>query len=194
MLDDAHGRELARYARRVIAEALGGPPAVRPMGDWCEIPAATFVTLRRGEQLHGCIGTLEPRRSLVRDVETNAVAAALHDPRAPFLDLEGLEGLTVEVTLLSPLHPIEHVESEAAAIAALRPNVDGVVLRWHGHQGTFLPQVWADLPDPAVFLAHLKRKAGLPRDFWAPDVVLHRYSHEKWIDPPAIGQSQVMPS
>ena len=86
MLDEEQGRELARYAREVIAQALGGPPAVPPTGAWCDVPAATFVTLHRGDELHGCIGTLEPRRSLVRDVATNAVAAALRDPRAPFLD------------------------------------------------------------------------------------------------------------
>jgi AMMECR1 domain-containing protein len=37
-----------------------------------------------------------------------------------------------------------------------------------------------------MFLRHLKQKAGLPRDFWAPDVMLYRYSHAKWIDPPRL--------
>jgi hypothetical protein len=40
--------------------------------------------------------------------------------------------------------------------------------------------VWEQLPDPAGFLAHLKRKAGLPMDFWAEGVRLSRYTVSKW--------------
>ena len=50
-----------------------------------------------------------------------------------------------------------------------------------GERGaTFLPQVWEQLPDPAEFMAHLKRKAGLPMDFWAKEVRLSRYTVSKW--------------
>jgi AMMECR1 domain-containing protein len=50
-----------------------------------------------------------------------------------------------------------------------------------GHyRSTFLPQVWEQLPEPEVFMAHLKRKAGLPADFWRPDVKLARYMVNKW--------------
>jgi AMMECR1 domain-containing protein len=48
------------------------------------------------------------------------------------------------------------------------------------HRSTFLPQVWEQLPDPADFLAHLKRKAGLSMDFWADQVCLSRYTVNKW--------------
>jgi len=40
--------------------------------------------------------------------------------------------------------------------------------------------VWEQLPEPLEFLAHLKRKAGLPQDFWAADVRLSRYTVSKW--------------
>ena len=62
----------------------------------------------------------------------------------------------------------------------LRPGIDGVVLAYGGHRGTFLPQVWEQLPEPAEFLAQLKRNAGLPVDFWAEDVRLSRYTVSKW--------------
>ena len=56
-----------------------------------------------------------------------------------------------------------------------------MVLEYGRHRGTFLPQVWEQLPEPAEFLAHLKRKAGLPTDFWAEDVRLSRYhASSKW--------------
>ena len=46
--------------------------------------------------------------------------------------------------------------------------------------GTFLPQVWEQLPEPAAFLDNLKRKAGLPPDFWEPGMRLSRYTVAKW--------------
>ena len=67
------------------------------------------------------------------------------------------------------------VRTEAEALAALRPGVDGVIFEWRDARATFLPQVWAQLPDPARFVAALKRKAGLAADFWAADVRLSRY-------------------
>ena len=70
--------------------------------------------------------------------------------------------------------------SEAHALAQLRPGVDGVVFEYGHYRSTFLPQVWEQLPEPAEFLAHLKRKAGLPMDFWAEDVKLSRYTVSKW--------------
>jgi AMMECR1 domain-containing protein len=42
-------------------------------------------------------------------------------------------------------------------------------------RATFLPKVWEQLPEPRVFLQHLKQKAGWPADFWAPDVEVWRY-------------------
>jgi AMMECR1 domain-containing protein len=33
------------------------------------------------------------------------------------------------------------------------PGVDGLVLEWRDHKGTFLPQVWEQLPEPRAFLA-----------------------------------------
>ena len=58
----------------------------------------------------------------------------------------------------------------------LRPGVDGVILAWRGRRATFLPQVWAELPEPEDFCAALWRKAGLPAGFWAEDLRLSRYT------------------
>ena len=58
--------------------------------------------------------------------------------------------------------------------------MDGVIIKHGYRRATFLPQVWEQLPDPAEFLAHLKRKAGLPMDFWAEQVRLSRYTVSKW--------------
>lgn len=192
-LSDDHGRALVRFARAAIGEALGGPAAVPPDGPWSREPGASFVTLRRHGELHGCIGSVEARRRLVDDVAQNAVAAALRDPRGRPIGLRDVADLTVELSLLSPLERIPFTD-EASAERALVPDVDGVVLRWHGRQGTFLPQVWADLSDPHEFMAHLKHKAGLPADFWAPGVELYRYRVDKWIDPARSRRREEEPS
>ena len=176
------GRILLGLARAAIAEALGLPaPVVRIPDDatWLAEPGATFVTLTRDGQLRGCIGSLQAQRPLIEDVRANAVAAAFHDPRFPPLGADELERTDIEVSLLSPMQPFI-VENEADAIRRLRPGVDGVVLEFGPHKGTFLPQVWEQLPDPATFLAHLKQKAGLPPDFWHPDVRLFTYEVEKF--------------
>jgi AmmeMemoRadiSam system protein A len=180
-LSEREGRALARYAREVIASGLGGPDPTPPSFPGAREPGATFVTVRRGARLQGCIGSLSPHAPLVEDVAHNANAAAFVDPRASPLDLSDVPALDVEVTVLGPLRPIAF-EGEAEAIAALRPGEDGVVLSWRGHRGTLLPQVWRELPEPAEFLAHVKVKAGLPETFWADDVQLFRYAAQKYED------------
>jgi AmmeMemoRadiSam system protein A len=178
-------RALARFARARIREELGGPPAVPPLGDWCGTTAATFVSLHwhADGRLQGCIGSLEPRRALVDDVAHNAVAAALADPRAAPLSLADVDALDVEVSVLSPLERLD-APDEAAARAALRPGVDGVVLAWGRHRATFLPQMWPYLGDAATLLRELRRKAGLPDDFWSPEMAVSRYTVESAVDAP----------
>lgn len=167
---------LARYARGCIREALGGTPVPRPRGGTYDEPGAAFVSLHGpGGRLQGCIGTLEPHRSLADDVDHNARAAAFHDPRGRRLTLDDVDVLDVEVTVLGPLEPIV-AASEDAACAALRPGRDGVVLAWRAHRATFIPQMWAHFADATALLAELKLKAGLPADFWAPDVLVWRYA------------------
>lgn len=183
-LDDVQGARLLRLARESIAEALGGARCDRLHDEWASPMAATFVTLRHPDgELQGCIGSLEPRRSLADDVASNAIAAALRDPRASPITVDDVARLSVEVSLLGTLERIEG-RAEATIVRALRPHVDGVVVRWRGSQGTLLPQVWESLPDAEEFFANVKLKARLPMDFWAPDVEVYRYRLQKWVDLP----------
>jgi AmmeMemoRadiSam system protein A len=177
--DTDKGSTLLKLARSEIGSKLGRsipPPA---HAGWLDEPGASFVTLTRQGELRGCIGTLEAHRPLGEDVRENAVAAAFRDPRFMPLSRDEFEDIRVEVSLLSPTEPLL-VKSEEEALARLRPNVDGVVLEYGHYRSTFLPQVWEQLPNPAEFLAHLKRKAGLSMDFWAEQVRLSRYTVSKW--------------
>jgi AMMECR1 domain-containing protein len=77
--------------------------------------------------------------------------------------------------VLSELRPLE-VSSEEELLAALVPHRDGVVLSALGRRATFLPKVWEHVPSPRRFLDELKGKAGLRRDFWAPNVAIWTYT------------------
>jgi AMMECR1 domain-containing protein len=61
--------------------------------------------------------------------------------------------------------------------------VHGVALEWGNFHGTFLPQAWEEMRDPAVFLAQLKRKAGLSESFWSPEMKLRVYTVAKRKEP-----------
>lgn len=175
-LDDA---TLLVVARDAIAERLGVPATGYRPAEWLLAPGASFVTLTREGALRGCIGSLEAYRPLLDDVRANAVAAALRDPRFPPLSAAELPHTRIEVSLLSVPEEMD-IASEADALAALRPGIDGVILRYGQARGTFLPQVWESLPRPADFLAQLRRKAGLPADFWDDGIRLARYTVHKW--------------
>jgi AmmeMemoRadiSam system protein A len=178
-LDNEKGLTLLKLARSGIASELGHDASFPAHAGWLAEPGASFVTLTRQGELRGCIGTLEAHRPLGLDVRENAVAAAFRDPRFMPLTRMEFDEIRVEVSVLSPSEVLV-VVSEEHALATLRPNVDGVVFEYRHYRSTFLPQVWEQLPEPAEFMAHLKRKAGLPMDFWAEEVRLSRYTVSKW--------------
>jgi len=173
------GRTLIPLARSAIAQGLGRPESADATAPWLRTPGACFVTLTQHRELRGCIGSLEAHRPLLADVRANALGAAFRDPRFSPLTAGELEITEVEVSLLSPMQPLSF-DSEDAALAQLRPGEDGVVLQFGARRSTFLPQVWEQLPDIGDFMAQLKRKAGLPANFWHDDVRLQRYTVSKW--------------
>lgn len=199
MPDAELGRSLVTLARRAIGAELGDAGSIwaeRPWSDHTgpshaepghaepghpalKAPGATFVTLFKNRALRGCIGTLEARRPLGVDVRANALAAAFDDPRFPRLGVDEFVDTSVEVSLLSTPEPLT-ADGEQALLAQLRPGLDGVVLEIAGRRATFLPQVWDTLREPTEFLAELKRKAGLPIDFWSAAVHISRYGVSKW--------------
>ena len=181
-MDNTQGAVLLGLARHAIADRFCAQQAAPVIADWLRVPGATFVTLTQHGDLRGCIGSLQAHRPLHEDVQANAQAAAFRDPRFPPLRVEELELTRVEVSLLSPAQALSF-GSEAEAIAQLQPGEDGLIFEVGHHRSTFLPQVWEQLPTAESFLAQLKRKAGLPADFWSAEVRLSRYRVTKWKEP-----------
>lgn len=161
----AHGRAL-------VVDAQDYPEELRE-------PGASFVTVTRGGELRGCIGSLAATRALVEDVAHNAYAAAFRDPRFAPLSPPERPSLEIHISVLSSAEPIEFTD-EAQLLGQLRPGIDGLILQEGARRGTFLPSVWRSLPDPRDFLHHLKVKAGLRPDHWSNDIRVQRYTVEEF--------------
>jgi AmmeMemoRadiSam system protein A len=188
---DAVGRELSSgqralltdVARRSIAYGLAHgeamPVVLSAYADALREPKACFVTLRIGEELRGCVGTLRARLPLVEEVARSAYSAAFGDPRFPPLTAEELDTIHLHISVLSTPEPMP-VADEGELLARLRPGVDGLVLSDGARSSTFLPSVWDSLPEPKRFVTHLKLKAGMPPDHWSSSMRVQRYTTESF--------------
>ena len=163
--------------RRGLATGAPSRPDPEAFTGRLREPGAAFVTLHRAGALRGCIGHLEPSQPLVTDVADNAFAAAFRDPRFDPLAEWELEALDLDISVLTPPESMQF-RDEADLLSQLRPGTDGLILEDRGRRGTFLPAVWQSLPEPELFLAELKRKAGLPAAYWSPTIKVSRYRTE----------------
>lgn len=177
--DHQRGKILLQIARAAISSALNRPGTADERAPFLAEAGACFVTLTQHGKLRGCIGSLQAHRSLLADIKGNAVAAALQDPRFMPLTAAELDFTRIEISLLSETRIITF-RDEADALSQLRPGIDGVIFEYDCYRSTFLPQVWEQLPEPLLFMTHLKRKAGLPDDFWNAEVRLSRYTVTKF--------------
>lgn len=176
----AEGALLAKLAAAAVSARLTGV-----VGEPMEMPAilvepgASFVTLERQGALRGCVGTLEAIRPLCEDVERNAVRA-MRDPRLPAVTLDDWPELDVKVSVLTPPVPVA-VAGRDELLAVVRPGVDGLIIADGERRATFLPAVWAKLPEPERFLDALLAKAGLAG--WPDGLAVRRYESIEFRDP-----------
>ncbi|MBL8268496.1 AmmeMemoRadiSam system protein A [Steroidobacter sp.] len=182
-LDLAQRSELLALARASIQAALpGGELAAyrgEPASPELNRPGASFVTLRIGEELRGCCGSIEATRPLHADVWNNAWASAFADPRFPALTPAEWIDTGIEISVLS--EPVRcAVRDQLELLEVLRPGIDGVILQVGARRSTFLPAVWEQLPDASQFIRHLKLKAGWPVDFWPADMQVWLYTTQSF--------------
>lgn len=180
-MNPEHQNQLLSLAHDAISQRLGNPQGKRAAPG--ALPPellekrASFVTLTLRGNLRGCIGSLEAFRPLADDVAANACAAAFEDPRFPPLTRQEFGSVEIHISVLSAPEEL-HGSSEADFLNQIRPGVDGLILQEGFRRGTFLPCVWEELPDKPLFWAHLKRKAGMPVDYWSDRVRVFRYTAE----------------
>ncbi len=174
MLTDLQRRALLELARdAVAAQVIGGPPVPIPS---LELPGAAgaFVTVKRGGELRGCLGTLQCRRGLAAEVARCAADAASEDPRFPPVAPDELPELSIEVSVLGPLEEIDPRSPDAFTIGR-----HGLVAEQGFHRGLLLPQVATDWGwTPEQFLRQTCVKAGLPPDAWQQGARMYRFSAE----------------
>lgn len=115
-----------------------------------------FVTLRDDDgRLRGCIGNLLGRESVIQSVVAMAQEAAFSDSRFPALKPKEIDHLIIEVSLLTPLQPIDDYHQ-------IEIGQDGVILTHQSRRAVFLPQVASEQGwDLQTMLSHLSMKAGL---------------------------------
>lgn len=139
-------------------------------------PRATFVTLRRREngELRGCRGERIARRSLVESVVNNTIASAVDDPRFEPVRLGEVPGLHIEISALTPPHPIK---PEDVVVGR-----HGLIVTAGHAAGLLLPQVPGQFHwDREAFLRGVCEKAGLPDDAWKwRGIRLEGFEAEVW--------------
>jgi uncharacterized protein len=186
LLGDANRRVLLDVATDVIGDAVTRrDPHMPDPSDFdapLQEPRASFVTLERGDQLLGCIGTLMAAEPLVVDVARHALAAAFADPRLPPVTRDDFAEMSVKVSVLTTPEPLPAASFDEL-VAAVRPGVDGLLVEARRHRATLLPSVWDHVADIDQFLGVLWQKAGLARGAWPAGVAVSRYTTEEFGNP-----------
>ncbi len=171
-LDADEQQAALALARATLATYLGHGEqlatwfAAHPDRGVLESRAGLFVTVNntpaaaaRHGRLRGCIGVMEAREPLLDGIVHTAVSAA-HDPRFPPLAERELATVELELSILSPMHPVPGAE-------AVEVGRHGVLLTKRGHRAVFLPQVATEYGwDRETMLTQLSLKAGLAPDDW----------------------------
>jgi AmmeMemoRadiSam system protein B/AmmeMemoRadiSam system protein A len=167
--------KLARASLEASVRKHGFDPAAKkevPLTPSLERKAGAFVTLKckmsddgrclgRGDDLRGCIGTIDPSDSVYDTVARRAASAALEDTRFPHeVTPEELPFITIEISVLTPPEPVKSADEIVIG-------KHGIILIAGWNRATFLPQVAPEQGwDRETTLRHLSRKAGLADDGW----------------------------
>lgn len=151
---------IVRWARSCLEAYIKKRERLEP---WPELPeelkkpAGAFVSLKKGGQLRGCIGTIMPTQdNLALEIRENAISSGTRDYR--FLPVtEGeLEELVYSVDVLSPPEPVSSKEE-------LDPKKYGIIVRSGGRTGVLLPDLeGVDTVDQQINIA--LQKAGIRPD------------------------------
>jgi AmmeMemoRadiSam system protein A len=160
-LADSAKRTLLDVARRAVILAVESRELLEDLPDDEALlqPGSAFVTLHRLGRLRGCVGQLASRDPLVSVVAYCAMAAALDDPRFAPMTPPELEGLAIEISVLSPL-----VDTTSDQIESGK---HGLMVTRGEKRGVLLPQVAEQFGWTAErFLEETCLKADLDRDDW----------------------------
>jgi AmmeMemoRadiSam system protein A len=152
------GRRLLVLARESIAGSFRGEalPAAGMDNPVLRQARGAFVTLKKSGVLRGCIGRIESSLPLWETVARVARSSAFDDPRFPPLELDELNAVEIEVSVMTPPQPVASVDDVV-------PGVHGVIVELGSRRALFLPQVASEQGwNRETLLEQLCFKAGLP--------------------------------
>ena len=183
---DAERAELLQLARESIpaVATTGRRPDYGTANPWLLEPAAVFVTLRgapnayepQGE-LRGCVGQVEPDAPLYAAVQDAAAKAATIDPRFYPVQAGEVDVLSLEISILSPMRPVESYDE-------IEIGRDGLLIIGERRRGLLLPEVPVEYNWGArEFVRQLCRQAALPDDAWPGHARLWAFSTESFTAP-----------
>jgi len=158
-------KELLKLARKTLEAHFKGkrPEITEDIKKKFSEEKACFVTLTLSGELRGCVGSLEARQELWKDVVENSINAAFNDSRFPELALEELKKIKIEISVLSIPKKISFANLEEFK---KKISGKGVIIKKGWNSATYLPQVWEDISDKEEFLSSLCQKAGLNMNAW----------------------------
>ena len=127
--------------------------------------AGTFVCLKIGESLRGCVGTIQPTQGSIADeIMANAIQAATADPRFAPVSIDELPHLEFTVDILEEPEKVKSKEQ-------LDPKVYGIIVQRGYKTGLLLPDIdGVDTPEQQIAIA--KQKAGIDP---SEDAELYRF-------------------
>ena len=182
VLNERERQELLQLARQAIAATVTNKAAApeTELDLQMQENAAVFVTLWQQEPpysgsegarlLRGCIGRLHPDLPLNLAVKNAAISAATRDPRFSPVQPDEVEGLIIEIAILSPLEEVDTLEDVVIGR-------DGLVIEAMNRRGLLLPKVATRLKwGRDDLLRNVCVKAGLPEDTWPGNGKLYKFS------------------
>ncbi|MBN1369860.1 MAG: AmmeMemoRadiSam system protein B, partial [Dehalococcoidaceae bacterium] len=129
---------LVSLARRAVETYVRERKIIKPPAELSpemKPKAGVFVSLHKGHELRGCIGTFSPARSNVaEEVITNAIHSATEDPRFSPVSAHELADLDYSVDVLSQPEPVQD-------ISELDPVKYGVIVEAGLRRGLLLPDL-----------------------------------------------------
>jgi MEMO1 family protein len=161
-LDPSDKKALLVFARETISRIFSTDtvPLARGFSANLREPRGVFVTLKKKNELRGCIGRIIGDEPLCKLVGAMALQAAFNDRRFSPVTADELGEIEIEISVLTPLREV----SGAEKIVVGR---DGVVLDKAGRSAVFLPQVATEQKwNREEMLDNLCAKAGLPEVCW----------------------------
>ena len=170
-------KEMLSFARKSIISYFNGIEGIdEPTFEHKNDKLGVFVTLRKGESLRGCIGSIFVEQPLIQTLKDMAISSASRDPRFYPVDIKEMEEISIEISVLSPFSLVKDIKE-------IQVGEHGLMIEHKGKRGVFLPEVAVDQSwDISTFLENLCYKAGLAHDILKDNPKIFKFNTIKISD------------